>query len=84
LLFLNLPEPSHFLSELCRAGDRRSGSHDAARVVERWNKAIASGRDMWWSPTIRAAIVGLSSPASSLPDFRARLPGRSGSSWVSI
>jgi hypothetical protein len=26
-------------------------------VVERWNKAIASGRDIWWSPTIRAAIV---------------------------
>jgi hypothetical protein len=25
---------------------------DAARVVERWNKALAAGRDMWWwSPT---------------------------------
>jgi hypothetical protein len=30
---------------------------DAGRVVERWNKAIAAGRDIWWSPTIRAAIV---------------------------
>jgi hypothetical protein len=27
------------------------------RVVERWNAAIAAGRDIWWSPTIRAAIV---------------------------
>jgi hypothetical protein len=35
----------------------RSKREDAARVVERWNKAIATGRDMWWSPTIRAAIV---------------------------
>src|ERR1700674_2728736 len=30
---------------------------DAMRVIERWNRAIASGRDIWWSPTIRAAIV---------------------------
>ena len=30
---------------------------DAARVIERWNRALASGRDMWRSPTIRAALV---------------------------
>jgi hypothetical protein len=30
---------------------------EAERVVERWNRAIAMGRDIWWSPTIRAAIV---------------------------
>jgi hypothetical protein len=30
---------------------------DAARVIERWNAALATGRDMWWSPTIRAALV---------------------------
>lgn len=30
---------------------------EAARVVEHWNAAIAAGWDMWWSPTIRAAIV---------------------------
>ena len=30
---------------------------DAARVIERWNRALATGRDMWWSPTIRAALV---------------------------
>jgi hypothetical protein len=23
------------------------------RVVERWNKGIAAGRDMWWSATTR-------------------------------
>jgi hypothetical protein len=26
------------------------------RVVEQWNAAIAA-RDIWWSPTILAAIV---------------------------
>jgi len=30
---------------------------EAEHVVERWNRAIAMGRDIWWSPTIRAAIV---------------------------
>jgi hypothetical protein len=30
---------------------------DAARVIERWNGALAAGRDIWWSPTIRAALV---------------------------
>jgi hypothetical protein len=29
----------------------------AVRVVEAWNKVIAAGPDVWWSPTIRAAIV---------------------------
>jgi len=38
------------------AADRAAGD-EAARVVERRNKAIAAGRDIWWSPTIRAAIV---------------------------
>ena len=38
------------------AADR--AKHDeAVRVVECWNKAIAAGRDMWWSPTIRAAMA---------------------------
>jgi hypothetical protein len=45
------------------AASLRSGAADAAardeagRVVERWNLALAAGRDMWWSPTIRAALV---------------------------
>jgi hypothetical protein len=30
---------------------------EARRVVDRWNRAIAAGRDIWWSPTMRAAIV---------------------------
>lgn len=35
----------------------RAKCEEAVRVVERWNEAIAAGRDLWWSPTIRAAIV---------------------------
>jgi len=35
----------------------RAKRDEAARVEDRWNKAIGAGRDMWWSPTIRAAIV---------------------------
>jgi hypothetical protein len=35
----------------------RARREEAVRVVKRWNKAIAAGRDMWWSPTIRAALV---------------------------
>jgi hypothetical protein len=39
-----------------RAGDK--ASHDEAlRVVELWKSDLAAGRDIWWSPTIRAAIV---------------------------
>jgi hypothetical protein len=30
---------------------------EAERTVERWNRAIRMGRDVWWSPTIRCAIV---------------------------
>jgi hypothetical protein len=30
---------------------------ETRRVVERWNQELAAGRDIWWSPTIRAAIV---------------------------
>jgi hypothetical protein len=35
----------------------RAARDEAVCVVDRWNKAIAAGRDIWWSPTIRAAIV---------------------------
>jgi hypothetical protein len=41
----------------------RSSAADAAardearRVIERWNRDLAAGRDMWWSLTIRAALV---------------------------
>jgi hypothetical protein len=30
---------------------------EALRVIERWNRALGSGSDIWWSPTIRAALV---------------------------
>ena len=30
---------------------------DAARVIERWNAAIAADRGTLWSPTIRCAII---------------------------
>jgi hypothetical protein len=35
----------------------RAARDEAVRVVERWNTAIAAGHDVWWSPTIRAALV---------------------------
>jgi hypothetical protein len=45
------------------AASLRSNAADAAaldearRVIKRWNRALAAARDIWWSPTIRAAIV---------------------------
>jgi hypothetical protein len=45
------------IAAMRREAADRGKRDDAARVVERWNKAIAAGRDIWWSPTIRAAIV---------------------------
>jgi hypothetical protein len=30
---------------------------EAVAVIDRWNELLATGRDVWWSPTIRAAIV---------------------------
>jgi hypothetical protein len=46
------------IAAMRREAADKAARDEAARVVERWNKAIAAGRDMWWSPTIRAAIVG--------------------------
>ena len=40
-----------------RAAAKRESIEYARRVVERWNAAVADDRDVWWSPTIRAAIV---------------------------
>jgi hypothetical protein len=45
------------IAAMRREAADRAARDEAARVVERWNKAIAAGRDMWWSPTIRAAVV---------------------------
>jgi hypothetical protein len=30
---------------------------EAELVVDRWNRRLATGRDMLWSPTIRAALI---------------------------
>jgi hypothetical protein len=30
---------------------------EAELVIDRWNRRLATGRDMLWSPTIRAALV---------------------------
>jgi hypothetical protein len=30
---------------------------EARRVVDRWNAELAAGNDVWWSPTIRAAVI---------------------------
>ena len=50
--------PHPHLRHDCRgeAADRAKRD-EAVRVVERWNKAIVAGRDMWWSPTTRAGVV---------------------------
>jgi len=39
----------------------RAARDEAVRVVERWNAAIAAGRDIWWSPTIpwKPCLAGL-------------------------
>jgi hypothetical protein len=45
-----------------KAGFKRDATDKAARaeaeaVVQRWNDQLALGRDMLWSPTIRAALI---------------------------
>jgi hypothetical protein len=35
----------------------RAARLEAELVVDRWNRRLATGRDMLWSPTIRAALV---------------------------
>ena len=45
-----------------RAGFRRDAADRATRagakaVVDRWNEQLAAGRDMLWSPTIRAVLL---------------------------
>ena len=35
----------------------RAAMDAARRVVEWWNGELAAGLDIWWSPTIRAALV---------------------------
>jgi hypothetical protein len=35
----------------------RAARAEAEIVVDRWNRRVATGRDMLWSPTIRAALI---------------------------
>jgi hypothetical protein len=35
----------------------RAAHAEAEAVVDRWNRRLATGRDMLWSPTIRAALL---------------------------
>jgi hypothetical protein len=45
-----------------KAGAAKLNADKAARleaelVIDRWNRRLATGRDMLWSPTIRAALL---------------------------
>jgi len=40
-----------------RAIDDKAAGADAKAVVDRWNEQLAAGRDMLWSPTIRASML---------------------------
>jgi hypothetical protein len=35
----------------------KAGRLEAELVIDRWNRRLATGRDMLWSPTIRAALI---------------------------
>jgi hypothetical protein len=35
----------------------RTAREEAEAVVDRWNRRLATGRDMLWSPTIKAALL---------------------------
>jgi hypothetical protein len=35
----------------------RAARLEAELVIDRWNRRLASGRDMLWSPTVRAALI---------------------------
>jgi hypothetical protein len=39
----------------------RAARAEAEAVVDRWNRRLATGRDMLWSPTIRAALIARTS-----------------------
>jgi hypothetical protein len=41
----------------CQVQGGRAAREEAEGVVDRWNRRLATGRDMLWSPTIRAALL---------------------------
>jgi hypothetical protein len=64
------PTGGHDIIASLRAGAAdKAARDDAARVIERWYQLLAAGHDLWWSPTIRAAIV------AGMPWFDVHCPG---------
>ena len=57
-----------------KGGLKRDAADKAARaeaeaIIRRWNDQLALGRDMLWSPTIRAALI------AGTPWFDVHCPG---------
>jgi hypothetical protein len=44
-------------SGMRRQAAGRGAREEAVRVVERWNTDLIAGQTIWWSPTIRAAVI---------------------------
>jgi hypothetical protein len=58
-----------------KAGAAKLKADKAARleaelVIDRWNRRMATGRDMLWSPTIRAALIAGTPARRLLPGAR--------------
>jgi hypothetical protein len=66
-----------------KAGFKRDAANKAARaeaedVIQRWNDQLALGRDMLWSPTIRAALL------AGTPWLDVHCPGRGTSRAINL
>jgi hypothetical protein len=51
----------------------RAARAEAEAVIQRWNDQLSQGRDMLWSPTIRAALLAGVSRDSDYCGAAARL-----------
>jgi hypothetical protein len=51
------PRDMRLAARMREDSDARAARVEAVRIVERWNRAFASGEGALWSPTIRAAIL---------------------------
>jgi hypothetical protein len=51
---------------------------EARALVDRWNEQLAAGRDMLWSPTIRAALLAEMPWTHHIPARARRIAGLSG------
>jgi hypothetical protein len=52
-------EGSTFKASAAKLKADKAARLEAELVVDRWNRRLATGRDMLWSPTIRAALVAV-------------------------